>query len=276
MIRAAAATGVIAALLACGACSQAPAEPVPVAEDFRATVAELLRAVDPAAEPEFGAQACGAWPSTPDQVVTFADASVAGVDAARLREAALAAGWQPQVSDSADLALVGPHDVLLALTGEKVRAERSGCTTPVAARTFDHNDFARPDPTGAQASAVAEGQARARRTAEVVEGVLRGGGRQAPDPALANCGGAGPRGVTWTLRQTATLPAGTDLPDLLSRVDDALRADGLTTKRGPEGVEATGGGIAVVVGAREPSTKDVPVTFRLDVRPDGCVPVAGP
>jgi hypothetical protein len=276
VIRAAAA---LAALLACAACSQDPAEPVPVAEDFRTTVVELLRSVDPAAEPEFGAQACGAWPSTPDQIVTFADASVSGVDAARLREAAIAAGWQPQVTDSADsadLALVGPHDVLLALAGERVRAERSGCTTPVASRTFDHNDFARPDPTGAQAAAVTEGQARARRTAEVVEDVLRSTGREAPDPALSNCGGAGPRGVTWTLRQTAKLPAGTDLPDLLSRVDDALRADGLTTKRGPEGVEATGDGIAVTISAREPSTKDSPVAFRLDVQPERCVPVAGP
>ncbi|UVS82575.1 hypothetical protein [Actinokineospora sp. UTMC 2448] len=264
----------LAVLLAAAGCSDEP-EPVPVAEDFSDTVTSLLRAVDGGATPSFGAETCGAWPATPDQVITWADAALTGVAPERLRAAAVAAGWQPQTADGVDLALVGPHDVLLALTGGTVRAERPNCTKSGDSRRLDHNDFTRPDPTEAQARAVADGQERAARTAAAIRGIIELGGRAADEPALANCGGAGPRGVTWTMRDTAKLPARTNLPAVMSQMDEELRSAGWTTQSTPDGMTATGDGLTATITARHSSIEGDPSPFLLEIRPGECVPVTG-
>ncbi|MGW5051121.1 hypothetical protein [Actinokineospora sp. NPDC004072] len=264
------------AVLAAGAGCTGEAEPVPVAEDFKAVVTDLLRAVDGSAEPSFGAAACGAWPAVPDQVITWADAELTGVTADALRTAAIAAGWQPQATDAVDLALVGPHDVLLALTGTTVRAERPNCTKPTENRQLDHNDFERPDPTDAQARAVAEGQERARQAAAAVNGVLGRDGREVNTLPPTNCGGAGPRGLTWTVRDTAKLAADTDLEGELTRMADALTAAGWAARPTATGVGATSGDLALAITAKRPSSGDAEILFRLEVQPAACVPVTGP
>ncbi|EWC60570.1 hypothetical protein UO65_4142 [Actinokineospora spheciospongiae] len=223
------AASVLAGLLLAAGCTES--QPAEVPADFEGAVRALL------ADATFGARTCGAaLDADPgSKVFAWADAALPATGVDRLRAAAVAAGWQPQVTDRYALALTGRDNRRLAVTldGDRatVRAESNRCSTqPTEALPDDA--FSRPEPTDAQRAALTAVFPPARDLAlrfaaaagVDLDAALFPVDTDEPPPAwLTTCQDGDRFGLRLAADTSTTLPESTDVPPVHERLVAAVR-----------------------------------------------------
>ena len=279
----------IAACLLVVVAGCAESKPAPVSQAFTDAVTGLLGQVAPGATPAFEAATCGAvLDAAPDEhVAMWADAEVSGVSPDDLRAAGIAAGWQPLRATEHDLAMLGPHDIRIALDGSTVRAELADCS--IAGKHQELDGFHRlpPELTDAQATALAPdfsaASAAVRSVHDIIgvpadPAVFPESGRldQASGLTLVACGeDAAPRGASWRAESKGELTTAADVADLERRVIASL--DGTWTvdprPEQPGYLKARHNGVELTVSMGTPANQNS--RYTLTLMNSTCAPVAG-